>query len=101
MNATTTIPTNHAGAPDCYRCVHRCQLTFSAHSSCHNIVADVKGDPHGDRKGWFLWPLNFDPVWLLACSGFSDNPADKLPPAGDKTDLAGLLALLARAASPG
>ncbi|MHA1291112.1 MAG: hypothetical protein ACTSQJ_00420 [Promethearchaeota archaeon] len=30
----------------------------------------VKGDPHGIRNGWFNHPFNFDPVWLLECTGF-------------------------------
>ncbi len=30
----------------------------------------VKGHPHGIRSGWFNWPYNFDPTWLLECSGF-------------------------------
>jgi hypothetical protein len=23
-----------------------------------------------------MWPVNFDPTWLLACDGFSDDPKD-------------------------
>ena len=30
----------------------------------------VSGDPHGIRRGWFAWPYNFDPVWLVECNGF-------------------------------
>lgn len=30
----------------------------------------VKGNPHGIKKGWFMHPLNFDPVWLEECNGF-------------------------------
>lgn len=30
----------------------------------------VKGDPHGIRKGWFCHPYNFDPTWLIECTGF-------------------------------
>lgn len=30
----------------------------------------VKGDPRGIQRGWFMHPLNFDPTWLLECSGF-------------------------------
>lgn len=87
------------GKPDCYRCKHRSTLPGSAHSRCRHpttkavdnplselmamfagvkrvapIQADcglnVKGDPHGVRNGWFNWPFNFDPVWLLQCDGF-------------------------------
>lgn len=31
----------------------------------------VKGNEHGIRRGWFIWPMNFDPVWLEACNGFT------------------------------
>ena len=30
----------------------------------------VTGVPHGIERGWFSWPLNFDPVWLRTCNGF-------------------------------
>jgi hypothetical protein len=36
----------------------------------------VKGNQHGIDNGWFRWPLNFDPRWLISCSGFSDDPKD-------------------------
>ena len=32
----------------------------------------VKGSDFGKRKGWFNWPINFDPVWLEECDGFND-----------------------------
>ena len=40
------------------------------HSFCDNWNAEVKGDPHGIKSGWFCWPFNFDPVWLVECDGF-------------------------------
>jgi hypothetical protein len=30
----------------------------------------VKGDPWGIAHGWFNWPWNFDPTWLLNCDGY-------------------------------
>jgi hypothetical protein len=30
----------------------------------------IKGNPHGLQKGWFNWPINFDPIWLENCNGF-------------------------------
>lgn len=30
----------------------------------------VEANPHGVRHGWFNWPLDFDPTWLVACEGF-------------------------------
>lgn len=26
----------------------------------------------GIRGGWFNWPVNFDPVWLMSCKGFKE-----------------------------
>lgn len=34
----------------------------------------VRGSPHGIARGWFFWPVNFDPVWLEACDGFTVSP---------------------------
>jgi hypothetical protein len=65
--------------PNCYKCVHRLDVPGDAHSRCNNHVAKVKGNPIGIRRGWFMWPLNFDPSWLVSCDGFSDNPKDKKP----------------------
>ena len=56
--------------PDCYKCDYRGKIPGDAHSKCHNGEASVKGHPHGVRSGWFFWPLNFDPVWLVSCDGF-------------------------------
>jgi len=30
----------------------------------------VKGHEHGIKNGWFMFPYNFDPTWLLECDGF-------------------------------
>lgn len=63
--------------PNCYKCIHRMLVPGSAHSRCNNMTANVEGDEHGIRKGWFMWPLNYDPTWLVSCDGFSDDPKDK------------------------
>lgn len=57
-------------APDCYECKHRRNVPGDAHSSCANDKAKVKGNEHGIKSGWFWWPRNFDPVWLVGCDGF-------------------------------
>lgn len=30
----------------------------------------VVGNAYGIKMGWFMHPLNFDPVWLESCTGF-------------------------------
>jgi hypothetical protein len=32
---------------------------------------NIKGAEQGVRNGWFIWPVNFDPVWLISCDGFA------------------------------
>lgn len=63
--------------PNCYECVHRLGLPGNAHSRCNNHAANVKGNAHGIRSGWFMWPVNFDPTWLESCDGFSNNESDR------------------------
>lgn len=79
--------------PNCYKCVHRGEIPGNAHSSCNNHKAGAKGNPHGIKSGWFYWPLNFDPVWLLSCEGFSDDKKDKMP-TREIDPMAGILSML-------
>lgn len=59
--------------PNCYKCKYREGLVGDAHSRCSNMEATVVGNPHGIKRGWFFWPLNFDPVWLEKCDGFEQK----------------------------
>lgn len=59
--------------PNCYDCKFRHDLTGDCHSFCSNSKADVSGNMHGIRSGWFNWPWNFDPTWLTECDGFKKN----------------------------
>ena len=80
--------------PNCYECRWRGDLPGDAHSCCNHPALkagngaaqwialqafyvsgqfepwNVTADPHGIKNGWFLWPINFDPIWLLSCDGF-------------------------------
>ncbi len=31
----------------------------------------IRANYHGIKNGWFVWPVNFDPVWLENCEGFT------------------------------
>lgn len=75
MSDTTAKPTK----PNCYECVHRLEIPGNCHSRCNNHAAKVSAVGHGVANGWFRWPLNFDPTWLLTCDGFSSNPTDRMP----------------------
>jgi hypothetical protein len=77
----------------CYNCKYRQDVAGSCHSTCTSPYADTKapvyfmlqqakslqtsddsfiieGDEHGIRNGWFMWPIDFDPVWVEKCTGF-------------------------------
>jgi hypothetical protein len=55
---------------NCYECEYRRNLIGDAHSKCVNKNAHIKGNNYGIRNGWFIWPYNYDPVWLESCDGF-------------------------------
>lgn len=76
--------------PDCYKCKYRGNVPGDAHSCCRYPGNDtdmfaflekcnfenmaklnIKAERHGIQMGWFLWPVNFDPVWLISCNGFT------------------------------
>ena len=84
--------------PDCYKCQYRGTIPGDAHTICHHPLVkqdsnsfgalvdmlsgknndaakelNIKGDQHGIRSGWFMWPANFDPVWLENCDGFKQK----------------------------
>jgi hypothetical protein len=91
---------------NCYQCRWRRPCPGDCHSSCGHpdIVANpnvasilsffmiaksdsapvktkltnIKADPHGVRNGWFMWPFNFDPVWLQECYGFEASDAPQI-----------------------
>jgi hypothetical protein len=91
-------------APNCYKCKHRGTIPWDAHSECKNpkisecdkilsLFAIMRGQKSGSMKrlnisgnetgisrGWFNWPINYDPAWLLTCDGFEKggtNEAEK------------------------
>ena len=79
----------------CYKCKYSQSIPGDAHTKCgHPDLKDgldilsaisvlhttetkapfiVKGSTHGIKNGWFFWPLNFDPVWLERCDGFTPS----------------------------
>ena len=51
--------------PNCYKCKHRKTIPGDSLKAI--------GNPHGIKSGWFMWPMNFDPIWLDLCNGFEDD----------------------------
>lgn len=82
--------------PDCYKCTYRGGVPGDTHSCCNHPafkkvkdnpmlsllgmagapiqikskICAVEGAEHGIRMGWFCHPFNFDPAWLVSCTGF-------------------------------
>jgi len=62
---------------ECYSCIHMREVPGDAHIKCVMPDADMVGELHGVKKGWFMYPLLFDPVWKRKrCSNFV--PIDKV-----------------------
>ena len=80
---------------NCYNCKYRQGVVGSCHSSCAYPIDSAKaavmfmtgarsletsdksfsieGNPHGIKNGWFVWPIDFDPVWVETCTGFEQK----------------------------
>lgn len=84
--------------PDCFKCKHKRTIPGNAHIRCGHPMVDSNdplsnlaslfggGTPHqvamekmgvtghetGIKNGWFMWPFNFDPNWLLSCNGMEE-----------------------------
>ena len=48
---------------ECYYCIHKRSVDGDAHIRCAKPDGQIKGHEHGIRKGWFIYPYLFDPVW--------------------------------------
>lgn len=66
--------------PRCHKCAHHREVPGSCHLRCNNPKAKVEGHPQGIGSGWFSWPWNVDPTWLLSCDGYSEDEADRKAP---------------------
>lgn len=57
---------------DCYNCEFRRNVAGNRHIKCVNPDTDMTGDEHGIRRGWFMYPLLFDPTWMTSkCKNYS------------------------------
>lgn len=52
-------------AANCYSCVNRRDVPGDCHISCAKPDPTVRGNPVGIRGGWFHYPYNFDPIWIV------------------------------------
>ena len=55
----------------CRECIHSRKVPGDTHLSCNRPSVAVSGvSEHGLNKGWFMFPINFDPMWAESCTGF-------------------------------
>lgn len=60
----------------CYKCTFRGTIPGNCHSRCTHPTPfniNVTGNKYGMEQGWFFYPFNFDPTWLITCDGFEDK----------------------------
>ncbi len=59
---------------ECFQCARRRNIPGDAHIRCVKPDPEMTGDPHGIKKGWFWYPLNFDPNWKTKmCNNFKQK----------------------------
>lgn len=81
----------------CHQCAYREEVPGSAHSRCvyawESSEVTPRGDPHGIRNGWYLFPFNYDPTWGPdSCKMRSETrESNKVMPAHPLADLLSIL----------
>ena len=68
--------------PNCYDCAHRRQIPGEYNSRCVAPRGIAEGARNAELSGWWTWPRNFDPLWLVNCSGYTPIPTPKEEPNG-------------------
>jgi hypothetical protein len=70
-------------SPDCHNCKNSELAPFSGHHlSCNKPVVTIAANAHGVKNGWCMYPVNFDPIWLVGeCKNYepikSEQAAEK------------------------
>lgn len=68
---------------NCYTCKNRREIPGDAHSQCihhkgptemiHIIIGTgqtvmgIEYQRYGYDQGWFFFPMNYDPIWMIKC----------------------------------
>ena len=69
LNALS-FPEKQEPKPNCKTCKFIQDVPGDAHKCCTNTNANVEGAELGIRNGYFDWPYNFSPWWLVKCDGY-------------------------------
>ena len=63
---------------ECYGCIHKMEVLGNTHIRCGKPDANMTGNKHGIKMGWFIYPFLFDPVWKTkACDNFEKREENK------------------------
>lgn len=58
----------------CHQCKFKYNVPGNTHIGCSNPDKTVKGYPHGIENGWFIYPILFDPCWMITkCRNFEEK----------------------------
>ncbi|PIT96492.1 hypothetical protein COT94_00080 [Candidatus Falkowbacteria bacterium CG10_big_fil_rev_8_21_14_0_10_37_14] len=63
----------------CYGCAYKQNVPGDAHIACSfNFKKAEKplpqGDPHGIKNGWYSFPVNYDPNWMMTeCQAYAEE----------------------------
>jgi len=63
----------------CWSCAYKKSIPGDAHIRCRfdwvgQEFPMPRGDEHGIKNGWYWFPLNYDPVWMLfPCSQWAKD----------------------------
>lgn len=61
----------------CNECKFKRNISGDNHISCSRKMTKVNGiNQTGVSKGWFMFPLNFDPIWADKCDAFIHKDTD-------------------------
>lgn len=79
---------------DCWTCGYKEEITGSCHIKCMRIFGDVQ-PPKAQKTKYYLFPLNFDPVWQNEeCKGWTKER--DLRRTRQETPLENVLSILGR-----
>jgi hypothetical protein len=55
----------------CYECKHSREYPGETHIGCNKPDPEMTGHLHGVKRGWFMYPILFDPNWVTKnCANF-------------------------------
>lgn len=59
---------------NCYECTHKRNVPGDAHIACAKPDPELRGNIRAIQKGWWYYPMLFDPIWALnKCKNFEEK----------------------------